>query len=264
MFNVMKAQRYQLLRSNLTYCIFLFALGISAFICLISLPASIPFEQMTGSLWFVCMHGSYPMFLPMLTILFVIMICGSDLGDKTINYEVLTGTKRSGVYFGRVIMSEIMSVLCCLVTVGAPILFLTAVNGWGNAMTVSDVTLRIVSMIFPIIRLTAFFTFFAFLFKSEVAVGVTAFIALMIEMMLCSLEEIFDPSVLASLLSVFSLTRIFKIENIGFDYIDGKDVQVVKDLLETSTAMNTVISGIVGTAVLLIIGYMIFRKRDMN
>lgn len=264
MFNVMKAQKYQLLRSNLTYCTFLAGLGISAFICMMSMPSSGGFKELTGSMWTVYMSDSYSMLIPMISLIFVIMICGADLSDKTINYEVLTGTKRSDVYFGRVIMSLIMSLICCLIIVVLPILFLTLINGWGTIMTVSDVSLRIAAMLFPMIRLTALFTFIAFLFRNNTAVAVTGYLLLLAEMMLCSLEEVFDPTLMSGLLSVFSLTRLFKIENVGFEYIDGKDVQVVKDILEMSTVRTAAISGIAGTAVLLIIGYMIFRKRDMN
>ena len=261
MYNVMKAQMYQLLRSNSTYYIFLAGLALSAMSCIFSDVTS---DQINGSTWLLLVCGLLPILLPMIALIFVSGICCGDIADKTINYEVLTGTKRSGVYFGRVVTSLIMNVLCSLVTVAVPILFMTAVKGWGHTMTVSDVALRIAAMIFPVVRLTAFFTFTAFLFKNKVALLAFGYVLTMLEMFAALLNELLDLQIFIYMFSVNALTAIFSIENLGFGYFDGEDVQVVKDVLEMSTFRTAAISGVVGTAVFLLIGYAVFRKQDMN
>lgn len=264
MFNVMKAQKYQLLRSNSTYYIFLAGLAMSAFGCMLSMADSGTSDQVKGSTWLLLVCGLLPILLTMLALAFVTVICSGDMEDKTINYEVLTGTRRSDVYFGRTLMSIIMSILCCLVTVILPLLFVTAVNGWGHTMTVSDVALRIAAMIFPIVRLTAFYALIAFLFRNKAALIAFGYILTMLEMLASLLNEILDSQIFIYLFSVNALTVIFRIENLGFGYFDGEDVQVVKDVLEMSTFKTAAVSGLAGTVIFLLLGYLLFRKQDMN
>lgn len=263
MFNVMKAQTFQLLRSNSTYYVFLFGLFMSGATAAIMIADGVDVE-MKGSTWLIIMSGVFEMLLPMIAIVFSVIVCNSDMGDKTINYEILTGKRRSDIFFGRAIVSTAMTVLCCLIAVVVPILCVTAFMGWGHTMTVSDVALRIAAMLFPVIRLAAFFVLLSFLFGNKSAVIATSFVVMLFEMIVISFEEIIPATISMSLFSVDIISRIFTIQNIGFDYIDGKDVQVVKDVLEMSTLRTAAVSGIAGTIVFLLIGYAFFRKRDMN
>lgn len=264
MFNVMKAQKYQLLQSNSTYYIFLASLAMSAIGCMLSVADSGAYDQVKGGTWLLLVCGLLPVLFSMLALAFVTVICSSDIEDKTINYEVLTGTRRSDVYFGRTLMSMIMSILCCLATVILPMLCVTAVNGWGHTMTVSDVALRIAAMIFPIVRLTAFYALIAFLIKNKVALIAFGYVLTMLEMITALLSELLDSQIFIYLFSVNALNAIFRIENLGFGYFDGEDVPVVKDVLEMSTFKAAAVSGLAGTAVFLLIGYALFRRQDMN
>lgn len=264
MFNVMKAQMYQLLRNNGTYYTFLAGLGVSLFQCFVLADGSYS-GQLEGSVWLFVIGSGMPVILPMLSLAFVAMICGGDMGDKTINYEMLTGTRRSHVFMGRAVVSLIMSAACAFVTLALPILVIWAVNGWGNFMTVSDVALRVGTVIFPVVRMTAFFIFAIFLFRSSVAAALFGYMTVMAELLMSALaEELLPDSALRSQLSVDLIEKVLIPNNIGIDYVDGKDVQVVKDLLEMSDVSTAAISGLAGTAVFLLIGYLVFRRQDMN
>lgn len=265
MFNVMKAQTYQLLRSNGTYIAFLAGLGVAAFSGAIMLMDGTTGGQLEGSVWLYVNGSAMPVILPVLALTFVIMICGGDMDDKTINYEVLNGKKRSQVYIGRVIVSLITSLLCCLATLALPLLGITAVKGWGHTSTVSDVALRIAAAMFPIARLTALFILAMFLFRSKTAVAVLGYLLTMLEMgVSLFVGELFSDSVLLDQLSTNMIQRILVPTNFGIDYIDGKDVTVVKDVLELSTVGAAAISGLAGMAVFLLLGYLVFRRQDMN
>lgn len=265
MFNVMKAQKFQLLRSNGTYYAFLSGLLLYAFACVIMMADGSMTDRFNGSSWLLYVGGSAAMIQPIITLVFAALVCSGDMDDKTINYEVLNGRKRIEVYLGRAFMTMIMNVLCCVVTMVLPLLAVTALCGWGHMMTVSDVALRIAAMILPVIRLSAFFTFVAFLFRSKVALYVTGYVITMIESLVIAFDTgILKPELLIHLFSSYTLQKIFVIENIGFDYIDGKDVQVVKDVLEMSTVRTAGVSCIVGTVIFLVLGYFVFRKKDMN
>lgn len=265
MFNVMKAQKYQLLQSNGTYYTFLAGFLLYAASCAIMMTDSGSGAMLEGGSWLFFVKEPLTMFIPALTLVFTSMICGGDMDDKTINYEVMTGTRRIEVYLGRAFMSIFMSVLCCVVTLVLPLLAVTLMKGWGNLMTTEDVALRIAAMIIPVIRLSSFFTFIAFAMKNKTALLVTGFIVIMAEMILSMFGgEFISPKIMMYPFSLYTLQTIFKIENIGIGYIDGKDVQIVKDVLEMSTVSTAVISGLLGTAIFLTLGFIAFRKTDMN
>lgn len=263
MYNVMKAQMYQLLRSNSTYYAFIAGIGMCLLGCAFTI-ADGNSMQVSGSTWLILMSGSIQMLLPVMSLIFVVMVCGGDMGDKTINYEVLTGKRRIDVYLGRAVISLMTSLLCCLVSVVIPLLGVTAVQGWGNTMTVEDVSLRIAAMLFPMLRLTAFYVFIAFLFRNKAALAVAGCAVVLIEIMVSSFLEVFDPNILMSLFSVSAVESVFAVNNLGLDYIDGNDVWVVKDLLEMTTFRTVAISGLAGAVVFLVLGYLTFRKKDMN
>ena len=106
MFNVMKAQKYQLLRSKSTYIILFLSLMFLAFATIMEIDSQ--GEEVSASTMYAAMAESYTLFIPMLVMAYTVSVCGSDLNDKTINYEMLTGTDRKHIYFGRVVMSIIV------------------------------------------------------------------------------------------------------------------------------------------------------------
>ena len=57
---------------------------------------------------------------------------------------------------------------------------------------------------------------------------------------------------------------LLDVENIGFDYIDAKDIQVVKDQLTvTDNIICAVICAVLAAAVL-VLGLKVFGKKDMK
>lgn len=265
MFNVMKAQKYQLLQSNGTYYTFLAGFLLYAASCAIMMADSGSGAQLEGGSWLIFVNEPLIMFTPALTLVFTSMICGGDMDDKTINYEVMTGTRRIEVYLGRAFMSMFMSVLCCMVTLVLPLLAVTLMKGWGNLMTTADVALRIAAMILPVIRFSAFFTFIAFVMRNKTALLVSGFVLIFVEMIVSMFGgEFVSSNVMMYPFSLYSLQTIFKIENFGIGYVNGQDVQYVKDVLEMSTVGTAAISGIVGTVIFLTLGFIAFRKTDMN
>lgn len=263
MFNVMKAQKYQLLRSKSTYIIL--------FLCLLFLVIGTIMEigsqgdNASASTMYTAMAESYTLFIPMLVMAYTATVCGSDLNDKTINHEMLTGTDRKHIYFGRVFMSLIVNLIAIVLVLIVPILLFTAFMGWGHTITPRDLALRFLAAFFPMLRLTAFYAFMTFLLKSGTAVYAIGYILTFLEMIaMVMIEELFSTKVLMYILSVDALERILIPQNYGYGFFEDKDVMIVKDVMETSTVVHAASSGIIGTAVFLIAGYMIFRKRDMD
>ena len=263
MYNVIKAQIYQLKRSKSTYLII--------FIALIFLVMGIVLElgsqgdDASASSMLMAMAESYVLFIPMITMAYTASICGGDLNDKTINYELLTGTDRRCVFFGRVLVSLTVNIIVTAFLLVVPVLIFTAFLGWGHTMSPEDAIMRCAATLFPLIRLTAFYAMLSFLIKSSVGVYAIGYILTFIEMVLMVfIEELFSTKALMYIMSVDLLDRILIPQNFRYGFFEEQDVMVVKDVMETSAVLHAAAAGIIGTAVFLFIGYKLFSKSDMD
>lgn len=125
MWNVMKAQRYQIKGDNVIIY------GILAAFLIPVLP--IFFDgtssgDMTGGMFAVSVLGTIPIALLIASLVLVSRICGCDMDDKTINYELLSGHSRGQIYFGRVIMSLVYTVVAGLVIMVLPTAVITMIR----------------------------------------------------------------------------------------------------------------------------------------
>ena len=109
MYNIIKAQMYQLIRENATYYTFLGGLGALLFLYISLSDSNIEIAEVTGSELLV--QGTSSMVLMFVAMLFTVRICGGDMGDKTINHEMLTGISRAKIYGGRIIVSVISALI---------------------------------------------------------------------------------------------------------------------------------------------------------
>lgn len=264
MLNVMKAQIYQLFRSKVAYVIMfvaLFFVGCSLFMELSGRDK----DLICGSYMMATLGETNTILIFVIVLAYTATICGGDMRDKTINYEALTGIKRRDIYYGRVTVALLVNVIASAVVTLLPLLIITLKYGWGHTMSCSDAELRMISVLFPTIRLTAFFVFLTFLLKNRMAVYAVGYILSMIELILSLfINELFDTELTMYIFSMDCFDKLLHPKNLGFGFFDGKDITVVKDALERSTAYNAIAAGVIGTAVFLALGYAIFSKRDMD
>ena len=116
MINVMKAQKYQLLRSISNYVILLCSLIFMATILFAELSDE-QVEKITGSMFVSYIGEINLVMLPMIILVYTAVIFGNDLSDKTVNYELLSGIKRRDVFFGRffVVSTPALSPPICVI-----------------------------------------------------------------------------------------------------------------------------------------------------
>lgn len=264
MINVMKAQKYQVLRSISTYAVALVALVLFCAV-VFSDVLSDDTDKLSASLFTSYIGEINVTIMPILILIYTGLICGSDLSDKTINYELLSGVKRRDVFFGRFFVVLIVNVILYIIFAVLPILIFALVFGWGHTMTVHDVVLRYVTGLFPLIRFTAFYALIAFIVRSTAGVIALGYILSMVEMLsVVLLNELFNMKVTMYLFTYDIFNRILAPQNMGYGFFDGEDVMVVKDILEKETILHASAAGMIGTAVFLIISYVVIRRRDMN
>ncbi len=259
MINIIKSLKYQVLRDNFTYYALIAVIGCIAITIYSGIDAQSEFRGCDMTVYIG--QGSLIMFVPYL--LSSTRIMGWDCGDKTINYEILSGHSRAEAYWGRVIVAITCSVVFYIIYAVIPVLFCTLVNGWGNAMDMGGAILRIVLLILPTIRMNCEFIFFTILAGN-------GYIGLLIGYLFTEFGAIIG--VLSEELSKINITWQLAICNaveLGefnstMGFADGEDITYYIADLETSVIISTVVVSLTVSAVLLIMGYFIFKKRDLR
>ncbi|WP_207646960.1 ABC transporter permease [Ruminococcus albus] len=260
----MKAQKYQLLRSISTYVILLCSLIFIATILFAEISDQ-EIEKITGSMFVSYIGEINLVMLPMIILVYTAVIFGNDLSDKTVNYELLSGIKRSDVFFGRFFVVLVFNIAVYLIISVPPMLIFTALNGWGHTMTVKDVVIRYSLGLMPAIRYMAFYTFITMAVRNKAIVIGIGYVFSMITMLsTIMINELFDTKVTMYLFSIDIFDRLLNPKNMGYGFFNGEDVIVVKDILETDTIFHAAAASILGTAVFLLVGYAVMRRRDMN
>ena len=135
MWNVIRAQIYQLRRDVLAWGVSFLALACTFIINLDSFD-----EKATGSQVFTVMGDNMNIIFGFLVLMIIVAnVMGKDYMDKTINYEILSGHTRKDVFFGRLIVATTVGVLCSFLVIIAVPVVLTLMHGWGNTMELQGV-----------------------------------------------------------------------------------------------------------------------------
>lgn len=265
MFNIMKSQQYQIRRDNVTYYYLLGGAAICA-LSILFIMSDKGMSELTGSIWFGSMSYGYMLVLNVMAMLFTSRICGWDMQDRTMNYEVLNGAKRSSIFFGRFVLSFIWTFVSTYAMLLITMLTVTLFSGWGTMIPIGKAVFRLVMLAFPLFRLVALYTLMTFLFLDGRPVLVIGFILNQLELLVMMLSEDlqFSTKMFDYLFSVLCINRLLDVSNVTLGYIDGRDVTVIKDTMTMTDSL--VCAGIcLGAGLLyLLISYKVFTKRDLK
>lgn len=259
MWNIMKAQNYQTKRDNVIIYTFLAALLF--FFLVVDYGA---FDELSGSLFFAGDGEVVQILCIIVTLVLVCRICGWDLTDKTVNYEVLSGHKRAEVYFGRVVIGLLWSVVSCMVVTAIPILVFSIIKGWGESLGFLTALTHYMLLIFPLLRLACEITLLTFLINNCYAAMLIGWVLVAFSMMGgMVLEELFDTR-LTIHFATTNISALFQFDNYSTMEIGGETVIVFKNTLEPSLVISTIVVSLLVGGSCLAIGYLIFRKRDLR
>ncbi|MGN0400651.1 MAG: ABC transporter permease [Acetatifactor sp.] len=260
MWNIIKAQNYQIKRDNVIWYGYIFT-----FVLLILIPFSngVTWKDLDGSVYAVMTMGELTFLAPLLTLVLTARICGRDYSDKTINYEVLAGHSRKNIYFARVILSLWWSVSGVAILTLLPILVITILRGWGYTADAVNLAVRGFFVLFPILRIVCVWVLLTFLVKNAgkaMVLGYALYEAIMVVALV--LQESFH--ITFTIQFAFSnLAALMELKNYMLEYVDGSDVFVMETTLEPSLAVQTVAVSLVAGAICLALGYLEFRRSDM-
>ena len=158
--NIVKSQIYQLKKDRLILSIFILVAVIE--IIQVTVGEGACAESASD---FIGMIGSIPYsVIYMFVAVLIARVCGADFGDKTFNYEIMSGHTRRETYISRAGISIIAGVAGVAVLANLSIVLATLIHGFGTKISVGTVVLHQVLCIFPMIRIMSFFIFLIFWF----------------------------------------------------------------------------------------------------
>lgn len=187
-------------------------------------------------------------------------ICAGDFSDKTVYTELMSGSKRSGTYFGRAIVALVFTLIGSLIIVCAPVLICAVIFGWGTLITVGDFVTRVFVLIVPIIRIICEFICISFIVKNKHIVLVVAVVIVMVQ---ANLGNLMDNAPA----EIFGITSFERLCIFDFWATHGLDdrMNIIADVsLPAGEIASIYIWSIIASAAAIWIGYSFFHRDDLD
>lgn len=189
-------------------------------------------------------------------------ICTMDFGDKTANYEIMTGHTRLELYSARVFVSVITGVCGYYLLLILPVIAGCFIWGWGSCVHVSDMIFRWSMLIFPVVRIIIETAFFAFIVRKPSVVLIGGFI----------INEFFTIVPISSemeytscILGTSNLARLTVIDAwTTYGLSEGAMWLTYDTMLPASYIISTIIAALIASVMFFCLGYTFFRYDDID
>lgn len=255
--NLMKAQLYQLKKSKRVIIIF-FALLFFMQICPIISEWGVN-QSLSGSEYIASEgNGAYMAMIALVfSLLFAGYVCGMDFIDRTANYEVMAGYRRYQIYFSKAVISLAGGLLGTVVLLFFPFVFLAGVIDWGDTIALSDVLLRCVFTLLPVLRVTCEFIFLSFIVKNAYIVFFVSYV-----LGVGGTGLITDYSVL---LGTANIVGLFQFPSfMTYTVVDLKEYYIYESALPMGDIIMTITASLVFGALFLYAGFVYYKKDDLR
>ncbi len=189
---------------------------------------------------------------------------GGDAGDKTINFELMSGHGRGISFAARTISGFLWGTVLVGIAFYLPMLIMGVINGWGLETDMNNVLLRSVLAVFPMIRMTAFIILVTSVLRSAgkgIAIGYVIFMGVSLVWSILQETEV----KLADYISGLSNgAMLFMPDNYKEKIIEGMKVKIIDTAVSGETAVKTILISLVMTAVYITAAYMNYKKKDRD
>ncbi|MDD6069790.1 MAG: hypothetical protein PUC12_03115 [Clostridiales bacterium] len=259
MINIMKAQLYQLKRTRLIYIVFVCVLIIQ----FTTMMGEMDFLNSTITAGkYVAENGTAVAFVSLIfALVFTGEVCGADFGDKTTNYELMGGHLRKEVYFSRAILSLGIGTGGALILNAFPVVIACILGDWGNEVRLLDIFLRYLLSVFSIARIICEFIFLSYIIKNAYIVMATGVV---ISLAGSGWSEMF-PNGSPQYTGMGSLSEIFNIPCWAtYTLVGEKNIVVYDAALSARNVAGTILSSVLFGGLFLLLGYLYFKKDDLN
>lgn len=258
--NIIKSQLFQLKKDKISIFTFIAIAVVELLLVYMMCDANKTYDGViTGGEEVARTLSMFALLPQFFMYIFTAQSVGADFRDKTCNYEIMSGHTRLQVFFGRAIPTVIVSTLGTIILMAVPGVVLTAIYGWGNTVSHVDYIIRLLLMIFPVIRITCEFILFSFIVRNPYVIMGLSYVAFMMLGINESIRMNFTP--------VLGITTINNISTIDFWYTYGLDTGI-RYIYETAMPAGDIVSIIVVSllfaAAALYLGYIFFKNDDMH
>lgn len=252
---------------SIVYVITRSKLLIISFISLVILMAVITGANMAGgSTSGLYLGGASISFMFPIVIVGVAVgiVCCSDMKDKVSNYEILSGHSREEFYFARFICAVVLASVLGFILSFIPMIYGNLFYGWGDKLIFSEVLIRQLLFIFPLLRLSAFFVCVSFVVRNDLIMTAAGFaMGLITPIMLSLFSEASDSFFISiynfNYLMDFNKWEIYNVASDGIvKYMTG--VSTVTPEMVTGTILISLFM----TVVYMLLGYGLFRRSDIE
>ena len=260
MWNVIRAQLYQLKRDFVVWGVTILALFM---MFVINLDA---FDMdMTGSEATAYMGESMCILVGLLIMMIIVAnVMGKDFLDKTLNYEVLSGHTRKDVFFGRFMVAMTASILCAFLIIISVPAVLTIMNGWGNTMEFHGVLIRFGLILITLFRISCELAFLTTLAKNPYITYLVAIVLSEVQIILSTAQSQYSDFETSPLLPVSNCLNLFTFQDWTTFFLDETDQIFYSSAVTSEMVLWTLIPSIVIGVVMLLLTYVFFRHDDLN
>ncbi|MGN1136395.1 MAG: hypothetical protein ACI4SF_09275 [Oscillospiraceae bacterium] len=189
-------------------------------------------------------------------------VCTMDFGDKTANYELMTGHTRLDIYAARVAVSVITGVCGYFLLILSPVIAGCFIWSWGSCVYVSDMIFRWFMLIFPVVRIIVETAFFSFIVRKPAVVLIAGFIINEFFTIVPTNNEMVYTSCILGTSNLAKLTIVDARTTYGLS--DGAMWLTFDTMLPKSYIASTVIAALIASVLFFYLGYTFFRYDDID
>lgn len=263
MWNLIKAQHYQLRNDKVIRWIWILFLGSQVWTYWVKVQ-DVSLGEMTGS--YSCVGDAFELVivLSIFVVSVTARVMGRDYKDKTMNYELMAGHSRSDVLLSRLIVSLLHSAVGCILCLFLPMVFFTVINGWGNSTDFGNVILLYVVSFLPLFRIWGECVLLTMLLKHDYMAMIIGTVLFYGSMLIVLLTKIFVDFEFILQFSCSNLNKLLSIDNGRMHYVNSEDVWVYESAAGPELMIGTIVVSLIAGVVCLLLGYLYFKKSDMN
>ena len=265
MINIIKSVNYSTKRDIAVLITIISAVAIPVFVIMDIINSGAAFRDITPS--FLYGNTYFGEIYAVYSIVVLILTCkavGGDAGDKTINYEIMSGHGRGRSFAARSVSGFLWGSVITAIVLYLPMFYIGLMNGWGLETNMEDVILRSVLTVFPLIRMTAFFIMLTSVMRSAgkgIAVGYVISMAIFLVKAILEEAEIKFADYISGMSNGAMLLTP---DNSKEKIIDGMKVKIFDTALSGDVVVKTILISIAATAVYLTVAYMEYKKNDRD
>ncbi len=258
MWNVIRATLYQLKSDFVLWSSFV---GIS----LLGVLMGIDYMDGTGmgSLFVADMGMGMLMFAGFCLIIAGTNIVAKDFSDKTAYYELMSGHTRGQVFFGRVMVAVPLGMILCFGSMIIAPVVITLMTGWGETIAMGEIIVRyalVLACLFPAMCMVVTA---AIIIRNHNVTFLVMFVFNQLQIFLVLFRELWDGIAVTVLTPISRCVTLLLVQS--RPEIDATTGVARFDMSVPLDEVVSVVSGsVVWGIALLLIGYLVFRKSDLN